>query len=75
MSSPVAQITRTIEALPSSEQEKLFAWLDARRAKIWDGQIANDSLAGKLDYLIEEARADYSAGRCRPLDDVVNDES
>ena len=75
MSTVVAQITKTIEALPPSEQEELFAWLDAHRARIWDEQIEGDSLAGKLDFLVEEARADYRAGRCRPLDDVINDKS
>ena len=73
MSSPVAQIAKTIEALPPKERGELFAWLDAHRAKIWDEQIESDSLAGKLDFLVEEARADYRAGRCRPLDDVIND--
>ena len=75
MSNPVAQIAKTIEALPPKDQEKLFAWLDAHRAKIWDTQIESDSLAGKLDFLFAEARADYRAGRCRPLDDVISDVS
>jgi hypothetical protein len=75
MSDSVAQIAKSIEALPPGEQEQLFAWLDARRSRAWDDQIASDSEAGRLDFLIEEARADYRAGRCRPMDDLVNDES
>jgi len=75
MSSSVAQLTKTIESLSPGDQEELYVWLDARRARAWDEQIERDSLTGKLDYLVEEARADYLAGRCRPLDDVVNDKS
>lgn len=41
----------------------------------WDRQIAADAAAGRLDHLIEEARADIAAGRCRPLEDVLADES
>jgi predicted nucleotidyltransferase len=41
----------------------------------WDRQIAADAAAGRLDHLIEEARADVAAGRCRPLEDVLADES
>ena len=33
----------------------------------WDEQIARDSRAGKLDALIEEARQDFEAGRCRKV--------
>jgi len=41
----------------------------------WDRQIAADAAAGRLDHMIEEARADVAAGRCRPLEDVLADES
>jgi hypothetical protein len=75
MSSSITQLTQTIESLSLNDQKELYAWLDAHRAKAWDEQIERDSLTGKLDYLVEEARADYRAGRCRPLDDVINDKS
>lgn len=41
----------------------------------WDRQIAADAAAGRLDHLIEEARADVAAGRCRPLEDMLGEES
>lgn len=33
----------------------------------WDRQIATDSEAGKLDFLIDEALAEHRAGKTRPL--------
>ena len=68
MTEAVRQITKTIEGLPPAEQGEIFAWIEARKARAWDQRIETDSLNGKLDQLIEEARADYQAGRCRPLD-------
>lgn len=32
-------------------------------ADSWDKQIATDAEAGKLDFLLEEAQNDYSAGK------------
>ncbi|MFA5056798.1 MAG: hypothetical protein WC485_01680 [Opitutaceae bacterium] len=75
MTAAVQKLAKTIETLPPKEQAELFAWLDARRAREWDAGIRADSAGGRLDHLIEEAQADYHAGRCRPLDDLVNDQS
>jgi hypothetical protein len=36
-------------------------------AQIWDAQIEADAQAGKLDGLINEALADYKAGKAREL--------
>ena len=33
----------------------------------WDRQIATDSEAGKLDFLIDEALAEHRAGKTKPL--------
>lgn len=33
----------------------------------WDRQIAADSEAGKLDFLIDEALAEHRAGKTKPL--------
>ena len=33
----------------------------------WDAQIERDSKAGKLDFLINEARQDKESGNTRPL--------
>lgn len=41
----------------------------------WDRQIAADAAAGRLDHLIEEVRGDIAAGRCRPLEDLLDEDS
>lgn len=33
----------------------------------WDDQIERDAKAGKLDWLLDEARADHAAGRITKL--------
>lgn len=69
----VVEIKRAVEALSPEELAEISAFVARREAEIWDKRIEADSLAGKLDHLIEEARSDYTAGRCRSLDDLVND--
>lgn len=75
MTAHVQKLTKAIDALPPQEQAELYAWLETKRAQAWDIRIEADSAAGKLDHLIAEAKEDYSAGRCRSLNDVVNDHS
>ena len=75
MTANVQRLTKVIETLPPEEQAELLAWLDSRRVNEWDARSKADAASGRLDQLIEEARADYHAGRCRPLDDLVNDQS
>jgi len=37
------------------------------REELWDRQIDADAKAGRLDKMMEEAKQDYLAGRCKPL--------
>ena len=37
----------------------------------WDRQIEADVKAGRLDHLIAEAKADFAAGRTKPLYEVL----
>jgi hypothetical protein len=41
--------------------------VDELREELWDQQIDADAKAGKLDKLMEEAKQDYLAGRCKPF--------
>jgi hypothetical protein len=34
---------------------------------LWNKHMDADAKAGKLDKLMEEAKQDYQAGRCKPL--------
>lgn len=65
--STVAEIENAIKKLTPEEIRKVGDWLDAFREQLWDQQIKADAQAGKLDKLMEEAKQDYLAGRCKPL--------
>ena len=65
--STVAEIENAIKKLTPEEIRKVGDWLDAFREQLWDQQIEADAQAGKLDKLMEEAKQDYLAGRCKPL--------
>ena len=65
--STVAEIEKAIQKLSPQEIKAVAEWLAEFREEMWDQQIAADAKAGKLDKLMEEAKQDYRAGRCKPL--------
>jgi len=65
--STVAEIEKAIQKLTPQEIKAVADWLQEFREEMWDQQIEADAKAGKLDKLMEEAKQDYRAGRCKPL--------
>jgi hypothetical protein len=65
--STVAEIEEAIKKLPPEKIWQVGDWFDEYREQLWDRQIEADAKAGKLDKLMEEAKQDYLAGRCKPL--------
>ncbi|HTX22195.1 MAG TPA: hypothetical protein VMD27_10120 [Candidatus Aquilonibacter sp.] len=65
--STVAEIESAIKKLKPQEIYKVGNLVDELREELWDRQIDTDAQAGKLDKLMEEAKQDYLAGRCKPL--------
>jgi hypothetical protein len=63
----VQQIQEAIEALPREEYIRLRNWFAERDWKQWDKQIEEDSEAGRLDFLIEEAMEEKTKGRLKEL--------
>lgn len=63
----VKEIQPAIESLPQKEYNRLINWIQQREAERWDEQIAQDSDAGKLQFLIEEVLAEKNAGPLRSL--------
>ena len=53
--STVDEIKKAVGALSMIEREELLSWL-LDVDDDWDRQMARDSAAGKLDFLVEEAR-------------------
>ena len=65
--SKIASIEREIEALDDKGFAAFRAWFIEYEHARWDRQIEADAASGKLDPLIEEARAEHRAGKTRPL--------
>jgi len=63
----VEHIEQQIGQLSRAEFSELRDWILDQDWKAWDAQIERDSVAGKLDALISEAKQDYASGRTREL--------
>lgn len=65
--STVKEIESAIKQLKPKDVHAVADWLQEYREQLWDKEIEADAKAGKLDKLMEEAKQDYLAGRCKPL--------
>ena len=65
--SAVKNIESAITQLAPKDVHAVADWLQEYREELWDRQIEADAKAGRLDKLMEEAKQDYQAGRCKPL--------
>jgi len=65
--STVQEIEAAIAQLEPKDVHAVADWLQEYREELWDKQIEADAKAGRLDKLMEEAKQDYLAGRCKPL--------
>jgi hypothetical protein len=63
----VAEIEAAIKTLPKEELAQFNQWYQEYLDEHWDEQIRQDVRAGKLDFLIEEARRERDAGMLRPF--------
>jgi hypothetical protein len=63
----IANIERQIEALSPEELAQFRAWFLEFDWAAWDRQLEADIQAGKLDWLVQEARRDHAAGKTTPL--------
>jgi hypothetical protein len=65
--STVEQIEAAILKLSPQELSQLADWVLDLDEQRWDEQIEQDVAAGKLDFLAQEALAEFEAGNCRTL--------
>jgi hypothetical protein len=63
----IVEIETEIKKLPVEEVDKLFDWLGAYHAEIWEKRIADDLDAGRLDSLLAEVDVEIEAGLAKPL--------
>ncbi|MDD3581464.1 MAG: hypothetical protein PHW74_10630 [Desulfobacca sp.] len=65
--SKVEQPKKAIEALPEEEFVLLRKWFSEKDWERWDKELEADSEAGKLDFLMAEAREEKLKGKLRDL--------
>ena len=65
--SKINQLKADIETLPSEEFAELFRWLSEKDWERWDNEIEADSQAGRLDFLVREAREQKAKGTLKEL--------
>jgi hypothetical protein len=70
--SSVAEIEQAIAKLSTREFVELDNWLAAERNRIWDRQIALDSVSGAFDSLLREVEEDVAKGNTRPTDEICD---
>jgi hypothetical protein len=70
--STVAEIEAAISNLPPQDFAQIRDWLLERDSLLWDKQIEEDSAAGRLDHVIAEIEGDITAGKIKPLNEVIN---
>ena len=63
--SRVEEIEAAIEGLPPEEYRHIVQWFRVREQTRWDEQMDADSLAGKLDFLFDEAESESARGLLR----------
>ena len=63
----IEHIEQQIRELSAGEFSELRDWVLEQDWRTWDAQIEADARSGKLDKLIADSQADYTAGRTRPL--------
>ena len=61
------ELKREIEELPTEQVSELFRWLSEKEWERWDKEIEADSQAGRVDFLLREARDAKSKGKLREL--------
>jgi len=65
--SKIQELKNEIERLPKEEFTELCRWLSDRDWANWDNEIATDSEAGKLDFLVREALDEKAKGKLKDL--------
>jgi len=63
----VQELETAVARLSKEELAAFSQWFEEYTADTWDRQIETDALAGRFDAAGKRAKADYEAGRCKPL--------
>jgi hypothetical protein len=76
MTAAVEKIAAEVKSLPKAELDEFLAWLaeyELQQPDQWDKEMERDSQpGGRLQALMNRARADIAAGRTKPLDELLD---
>lgn len=65
--SELEELEKRIRKLSPQDLAKFRAWFSEFDHALWDRQVESDARSGKLDRLVNEARADYKAGKVKKI--------
>ncbi len=65
--SKIDELKAEIEKLPGEEFAEIFRLLSEKDWERWDKEIEADAQAGKLDFLVREAREEKAKGNLKDL--------
>ena len=63
----ITEIQQAILVLPEAEYARLREWISELDWERWDQQLEADADAGRLDFLVEEAREAAERGTLEKL--------
>ena len=63
----VKDLEKAVSALKPAELKEFRSWFADFDMALWDKQIEEDSIAGRLDHLVKEAMENYRAGESTDL--------
>ena len=76
MTVTVEKIANEVKSLPKGEFGEFLTWLtdyELKQFDEWDEEIQYDSQpGGRLQSVLNRVRDDISAGRTKPLDEIIN---
>ncbi|MEW6620016.1 MAG: hypothetical protein AB1422_11890 [bacterium] len=76
MTVTVEKIANEVKLLQEWELNEFLAWLtdyELEHFDEWDKEIQRDSQpGGRLQVMLDGVRDDISAGRTKPLDEIIN---
>ena len=59
----VQELEKAVAQLPSPEPAQFAAWFEEYQADLWDKQIEQDAVSGRLDALAEQANQELEVRR------------
>jgi phytoene dehydrogenase-like protein len=65
--SELEELEKRIRKLSPQDLAKFRAWFAEFDHALWDRQIESDAKSGKLDRLVNQALADYKAGKAKKI--------